>query len=81
MTERCAYKITSYEPIVEGLVRMEQHFDGWTLWIRHRHYGGAFMDCEPDDYGRLTLEELADVLTATVAGWASPRKLSSDQVR
>jgi hypothetical protein len=69
MNKNCAYRLGSYEPIIEGLMRLEFSADGWELWVRHRHYAGKFRDCEVESYGRLTGEELADVLAATVAQW------------
>jgi hypothetical protein len=69
MTDHCGHLLTSYEPVVEALLRVEFSADGWSLWVRHRHYGGLFADCQCEEYSRLTSEELADVLTASVLQW------------
>lgn len=67
--EQCAYRLSSFEPIVEALLRVEYNASGWKLWIRHRHYGGLFGDCEPEEVDRLTVEELIDVLEAHASQW------------
>jgi hypothetical protein len=64
MTTDCNYQLTSFEPIVEVLMRLECHADGWTLWTRHRHYAGLFADCPALEIGPLSVSELADVLCA-----------------
>lgn len=69
MTENCAYRITSYEPVVEVLIRAEQHYEGWSLWLRHRHFGGLFADCPPDEFDSLSHAEMLDVLCAHAALW------------
>jgi len=61
--------LTSFEPVCEGLLRIEWFADGWHLWVRHRHYSGLFCDCPPAEYHRLTTTELAEVLDATVMLW------------
>jgi len=58
MPGNCAYQLTAFEPIVEGMLRLEYHADGWSLWVRHRHYGGLFQDCPPESYDRLSAGEL-----------------------
>lgn len=69
MTQDCAYQLTSYEPIVQGIFRVDYNADGWQLWARHRHYGGMLQDCRPFECSQLTTEELSDVLGALVEGW------------
>lgn len=69
MTDDCAYRLTSFEPIVECLMRCEYHADGWELVIRHRHYAGHFGECPVHSYGRLTLYELLEVLECEANGW------------
>ena len=65
----CAHTLLSHEPVVEGLVRLECYADGWTLWIRHRHYGGLFGDCPASEYAQMTLEEVCDVLEVSCMQW------------
>ena len=72
MPHSCEISSLWPEPIVECLLRAECHYDGWTLWVRHRHHGGGFADCAPHEYGPLTLDELQDVLGATVDTWCVP---------
>lgn len=72
MTDDCGYRLTSFEPIVEGLMRLEYHADGWELVVRHRHYAGKFGECRPTTYGGLTTGELADVIECTCAAWGPP---------
>jgi hypothetical protein len=69
MSDDCGYRLTSFEPIVEGLMRLEYHADGWELAVRHRHYAGHFGDCGVQQYSKLTLHELEDLLGAVVDAW------------
>lgn len=62
----CASRLTSYEPIVEMLWRFERFHDGWTVWSRHRHYGGLFADCEAFECRALSERELDDVVATLV---------------
>jgi hypothetical protein len=69
MPNLCDLRLTSYEPIVEALVRFEHHCGGWKVWLRHRHWGGSFSDCGVFELAGLTLEELEDVLLAELSSW------------
>ena len=75
----CAWNMLSAEPIVAVLLRVERNASGWTLWVRHRHYGGRFTDCEAVEYERLLDDELSDVLDAEAAGWMARRALWSGE--
>jgi hypothetical protein len=77
MNHRCTLNILSFEPIAGVLLRVERHSGGWTLWVRHRHYGGLFEDCAPAEYERLSDAELLDVLDAEASSW-SARPVSFD---
>lgn len=69
MTANCSYQLTSFEPIVEAIWRIERFHDGWQLWLRHRHYGGLFTDCGVEEYSSLSDLELVDALGAIVMSW------------
>lgn len=56
---------------MEALARMELNYSGWSLWIRHRHYGGLFTDCPTDEFDSLTHNELCDVLEAITSEWTA----------
>lgn len=62
-------RLSSFEPIVEGLMRLEYYADGWCLTVRHRHYSGRFGECDVDTYSCLSTAELCDVLEASLATW------------
>lgn len=64
MTTECDMRLTSFGPIVEVLTRLELKADGWSAWVRHRHYAGLFTDCPASEYSRLTAEEVFDVIEA-----------------
>lgn len=70
MSPSCAYRLGSYEPIVEGTVATQ--FDGtyWHMSVRHRHQFGTWRDCELDVYRNLTWREMQDVLEATTCEWS-----------
>lgn len=72
MPDDCGYRLTSFEPIVEGLVRLQYHADGWELAVRHRHYAGRFGECPVALYSCLTIQEVAETLEATVWAWGPP---------
>lgn len=65
--------LLSAGPIVAVLMRAEVTRDGWELWVRHRHFSGLFSDCQHEEYSRLTLGELQDVLESIASGWAEVR--------
>lgn len=62
----CSYRLSSFEPVVEVLVRLEYFVGGWSLWVRHRHYGGLFGDCDPMEFSSLSTGEMLDVLCAVL---------------
>jgi len=78
MTNDCASKLTSFEPVVELLMRAESYADGWKLWVRHRHHAGLFLDCDPFEVSHLSGDELVSVLDTYV--WEiTARQMSLEQ--
>lgn len=69
MAESCAYRLSSLEPITEGLFHIEYARDGWSLSMRHRHHSGFLGDCDVEEYRALTTGELLDVLCAVIDQW------------
>lgn len=51
-------------PIVAAHLDLELAAGGWTLFMRHKHLGGMFMDCPPSQYSGLSSGELVDVIDA-----------------
>lgn len=64
--------LTSEGAIGAVHVRLELEPGGWVLWIMHRHVGGKFTDCRPDEYEALSFGEAMDVLEATVLTFGHP---------
>lgn len=57
-------RLTSFGPVVEVLARYELKAEGWSAWLRHRHYGGLFTDCPVTEYSCMTVSELLDAIDA-----------------
>lgn len=68
VTTHCDQLLTTHGPVVEVLIRIENHADGYHLWLRHRHHAGLFMDCPSEEYDRLDDGTLVDVVDATLCG-------------
>lgn len=51
-------------PVIELLLSVHLHADGWSCTARHRHPGGKMTDCDNERYEKLTDAELSDVVSA-----------------
>lgn len=76
MTDCNPLLVSSYEPIVGGLIAVALHEDGWNLTIRHRHSFGQYSDCWTSSFGSLTMGEMLDVLGAVLDMWGLPAPLT-----
>lgn len=65
----CAHRLTAYEPVIEGLIRVDWGHNGWELTMRHRHVGGLFADCSTFEVSHLTTGEMLDVICAVADEW------------
>lgn len=80
MTDTCGMQLTSFEPIVEVLVRLERFAEGWHLWVRHRHHAGLFENCSPFELSRLSDDEMSEALACHI--WnLTARPVESDCTR
>lgn len=69
MTTDCDMRLTSQGPIAEVLMRAERKWEGWSLWIRHRHVAGLFTDCPAAEYHGLDAGTFLDVVDAEMFLW------------
>lgn len=62
------HTIISLGEVVEYRIDAFSARSGWSVLVRHRHFGGYLTDCHPASFERLTFAEMEDVVSATVAG-------------
>lgn len=63
-----------FTPAVDALA-VAAHYEpgsGWSASVAHRHSGEEWCLCAPDDYERLTSDELDQVLAAALGGLLDP---------
>lgn len=71
MTTERDWHCLALGPIVEMLMSVHDHPDGWTCTTKHRHPGGKYSDCETETFEQLHDEELSEVLAAVSWSWSA----------
>lgn len=63
-------ELSQFYNVEQALGSLTFDRDGWSLRLRHRHFSGSWSSCSVDEFDRLTLGELMDVLDAVAAAWS-----------
>lgn len=64
--------LSQFYPVEAATGSLSWGRGGWRLYLRHRHWSGAWSDCSEDTFESLSVAELLDVLEAVQATWSRP---------